>query len=168
VVVPLALGDLPAAPPDFALESLPDRPDGTHAVRVRFTPHAAGVVRTVLDLGAAGGTLPATAVAYAGVMAFPAEVRQQRPTGAAGLPTVTVVVRGAEPITIGRIDYPAGIAGDLRTVVSGKQFRLLLRGRAPASAGEQAIRFHRDGASEPFLVVPVVDLAPGDAPRPRA
>jgi hypothetical protein len=167
VVVPAALGELPVpAHADFAVESLPARADGALRVRVRFTPRTAGVVRATLDLGPAGGRLPVTAVGYGELMAFPAEVRVPRPSGAAGLPSITLVARGDRPAAFGRIDYPAGITGELRTVVPGKQFRLVLRGRGSDLPRDAAIRVHAAATGEPMLAIPVVNAVAGDLAGP--
>jgi hypothetical protein len=124
---------------------------------VRFTPRAAGVVRATIDLGPGADPLPVTAVAYDGVVAFPPEVRVPRTTGAPGLPSIMLIARDGAPLAIGDVDYPDGISGELRTIVPGKQFRLLLRGRVPPGAPDAAIRVRRDPASEPLVVIPVVD-----------
>ncbi len=159
VVLPVPFGDLaPTAAADLTTEPLPDRADGAHVVRVRFAPHAAGVVHATLGLGPAVGSLPVSAVAYAGVMAFPAELVAKHANGA-GLSSVMLVVPGAEPIALGRIDYPPGMTGELRTIVPGRQFRLLVRGRVGAADGAAAIRVHTGGTSEPVVVIPVAEAA---------
>jgi len=160
VVLPLGSGPVAPPPrPDLAVEPLPVRPDGAVGIRLRFTPRAAGIVRTSLDLGPNGGALPVTAIGYDRLMAFPPEVRLPRPTGASGLPSITLVGRGAAPLAIADVDYPSGVSGELRTIVPGKQFRLVLRGR-PATTANAAIRI-LGAAGDELLVIPV-----GGAVRP--
>jgi hypothetical protein len=155
----------------LTIEPMPVRADGALGVRVRFAPRVAGVVRADLDLGPAGGMLPVTAIGYESVLAFPAEVRLSSATGAAGLPVITLVGLGAEPLAITEVDYPPGLAGELRTVIPGQQFRLALRGRLHADAagfGVAAIRLRRDAGGAPLLTIPVV-RAPADGaalPKP--
>jgi hypothetical protein len=157
VVLPVPFGDLaPTAVPDFTAEPLPDRADGAHVMRVHFTPHAAGVVRATLGLGPAAGALPVSAVAYAGVMAFPAELAAKRASGT-GLPSVTLVVPGPESIALGRIDYPPGMSGELHTIVPGRQFRLLVRGHVAAAEAPGAIRIHAEAPNGPVIEIRVVD-----------
>lgn len=147
---------------EVAAEPLPPAADGTRLVRLRFMPRTPGVVRTAIDLGPAG-MLPVTAVAWDRVLAFPAEVRVPRATGGAGLPAVILVAAGEAPLAIARVDYPPGVAGELRTVVPGRQYRLSLYGRGPMPAGDAAIRVVAAGAADPVLVIPLVDAA---APPP--
>ena len=162
VVLPVAVSAasvmLPAQS-ELRVEPMPARADGAHGVRVVFTPRLAGVVRATVDLGPAGGMLPVIAVGYAGVLAFPAEVRLTR---SAGLPNITLIGLGDEPLAITHIDYPPGLAGELRTVVPGRQFRLVLRGRGLAgAAGQAVIRLRREGG-DPILTIPVVGAEIGD------
>ena len=162
VVLPVAVSAasvmLPAQS-ELRVEPMPARADGAHGVRVVFTPRLAGVVRATVDLGPAGGVLPVIAIGYAGVLAFPAEVRLTR---SAGPPNITLIGLGDEPLAITDIDYPPGLAGELRTVVPGRQFRLVLRGRGTAgAAGEAAIRLRREGG-DPILIIPVVGTEIGD------
>lgn len=158
VVLPVAVAvgglTLPAQSA-LGVEPLPVRADGASGVRVRFTPRVPGVMRATIDLGSAAGVLPVVAVGYDGVLAFPAEIRLARATGAAGLPVITVIGLGDEPLAITHVDYPPGLAGELRTVIPGRQFRLVLRGRADA-VGAAAIRLRRDPASAAFLTIPIV------------
>jgi hypothetical protein len=157
VVLPLAVGERAWSPrSDLSVEPLPVRADGALGVRVRFSPRTPGVVRATLDLGPAGGRLPVSAVAYDRVMAFPAEIRSPRPTGARGLPPLTLVAAGDAPLAIGHIDYPAGMSGEVRTLVPGRQLRLVLRGRSTAHQPDAAIRVYGDGGGEPILTIPVV------------
>lgn len=167
VVLPSAVAiESLARPTDgaLALEPLPSRADGARGVRVRFAPTRAGIVRAALDLGPGVGPLPVVAVGYDGVMAMPSEVRV--PTAGNGaLPAITLVVTDDAPLTIGRVEYPAGIQGELRTVVPGKQVRLVLRARG-AAARSGAIRIlGADGATS-LLTIPV--LAAGDDRVPAA
>jgi hypothetical protein len=175
VVLPgaVALDALPPpAEPALALEALPSRPAGATGVRVRFTPARAGVVRATLDLGTAGGALPIVAVGYDGVLATPPEVRASSPRGA--LPAVTVVNTRASPLAIARVEYPPGIEGELRTIVPGRQLRLVLRGRAAAEpSGAAAVRLLGADGVTPVLTIPVVaavgeDAAPGRNPAEPA
>ncbi|MCC6763192.1 MAG: hypothetical protein IT293_00885 [Deltaproteobacteria bacterium] len=162
VSVPLAAGDVaPRSGGEVAVEPQPPAGDGTRLARLRFTPRAAGVVRTTVDLGSAG-RLPLTAIAYERVMAFPAEVRVPRPTGAPGMPSVTLVATGAAPLAIARVEYPSGVAGELRTVVPGRQYRLVLQARGALPTRDAAIRVLAEGTADPVLVIPFVDAAPGD------
>jgi hypothetical protein len=164
VVLPAAValdGLVPSPRPELALEALPARADGAVGVRVRFTPQAAGIVRATLDLGA-GRTLAATAVGFADVLAFPAEIALPAASGAAALPTVTLVGVGAAPLAITRVEYPPGTSGELKTVVPGRQYRLLLRGRG--APGE--IRLHAATGDAPVLTIPVVAATAGDARGP--
>lgn len=148
----------------LALEPMPSRADGARGVRVRFVPTRAGVVRATLDLGPGAGPLPVVAVGYDGVMAMPPEVRL--PTAGNGaLPAITLVVTGDAPLAFGRVEYPAGIQGELRTVVPGKQARLALRARGSA-AGSGTIRVLGADGATPLLTIPV--RAAGDDRVPAA
>lgn len=167
VVLPsaVAIESLPR-PTDGALtlEPMPSRADGARGVRVRFAPTRAGVVRASLDLGPGVGPLPVVAVGYDVVIATPPEVRI--PTAGNGaLPAITVVVTGDAPLTIGRVEYPDGIQGELRTVVPGKQARLVIRARASA-ARNGAIRILGADGATPILTIPV--RAAGDDRAPAA
>lgn len=164
VVLPTAVTGLaPPALAELTLEPLPVRADGAHGVRVRFAPRVAGIVRTTIDLGA-GGRVAVSAVGYDGAMAFPAEVRLPRPSGAAGWPVVTLMGLAEAPLAISRVEYPPGVTGELRTVVSGRQYRLLLRGRPSSPAA--AIRVY--GEAAPILGIPIIDGDAGDPGRPAA
>lgn len=157
VVLPTAVAiDSLAPPADGALtiEPMPTRADGARGVRVRFAPTRAGVVRATLDLGPGIGPLPAVGVGYAAVMAMPSEVRLPI-AGKGSLPAVTLVGVGAKPLSIGRIEYPAGMQGDLRTVVQGKQARLVLRARGTAAARGTIRVFGTDGATA-LIAIPVL------------
>ncbi len=172
VVLPAAVNaeSLVSPRPELAAEVLPVRADGTHAVRVRFTPRAAGIVRTTLALGAAGA-LPVTAVGWDHVMAFPPEVALPEASGASSLPAVTLIGVDAAPLAIGRVDYPPGISGELRAVTPGRELRLVLRGRgAPGATGAGAIRLYGASGGEPVLTIPVVGTTTttGLAPAPPA
>jgi hypothetical protein len=153
VVLPHGATAAPPARGDVTVEPLPARPDGAHGVRVRFTPQAPGIVRTSVALGANAGTLPIAAVAYDRVLALPSEVHVPRPSGAPGLPSITLVGRGPGPLAIADVDYPDGLTGDLRTIVPGQQYRLVLRGR-PAIGADPAIRV-RGARGEELLAIPV-------------
>jgi hypothetical protein len=167
VAVPSLAADVaPRSSGDVDVETASGAPDAARAVRVRFRPRTAGVVRATVDLGAAG-LLTVTAVGYDGVMAFPAEVRSPRPSGAAGLPPVTLVAAGASPFTVGHVEYPPGMSGEIRPVVPGRQYRLALALRG-ALAGGAAIRVHGERPEDPVLVIPVVDAADRDRTRPPA
>lgn len=167
VALPSTVGEIaPGRGGELAVEAQPPAADGTPVVRVRFTPRAPGVVRTAVDLGPAG-RLPLTAVAYEGVMAFPPEVRVPRPTGSIGLPTITLVAAGARPLAIARVEYPPGMTGELRALVPGRQYRLVLRARGPMATTDAVIRVVAEGAADPVLVIPLVD-AIADGARPSA
>ena len=164
VVLPSAVAVESLAPPANAaitIEPMPSRADGARGVRVRFAPTRAGVVRAILDLGSGVAPLPVVAVGYDGVMAMPPEVRL--PTAGNGvLPAITLVGTGAAPLAIGRVEYPAGMQGELRTVVPGKQARLVLR--APGSAARSgAIRLLAADGATTLLTIPV--LGAGDDDR---
>ncbi len=170
VVLPVAVPaeSLVSPLPELAVEMLPARADGKPAVRVRFTPHAAGIVRATLALGAAG-VLPVTAVGYEHMMAFPAEVALPVTSGASGLPAVTLVGVDAAPLAIARVAYPPGISGEIRAVTPGRQLRLVLRGRGTPDAGRPAaIRLYGASGGDPILTIPVVGAATGAAPAPPA
>ncbi len=163
VATPAAVSALAHA--EFTIDTLPPRADGANRVRVRFTPRVPGITRATLDLGASGGPLPVTGVGYDRVMAFPAELRIPRATGAAGLPSIALVAAAGGRLALGRIDYPPGISGELRTVIPGKQARLVLRGRGGADvAPGAAIRIHADATGEPLLTIPVVGSGDPTAP----
>jgi hypothetical protein len=170
VVLPMAVAAGSLTPPTEAgltIEPMPVHADGAHGVRVRFAPRVVGVVRADIDLGPVGGVLPVIAVGYGRVLAFPAEVRLP---SAAGLPAITLVGLGDEPLAITQVDYPPGLAGELRTVIPGQQFRLALRGRLLADAagvGSAAIRLRGDAAGEPLLTIPVTRAPSGGADLPR-
>jgi len=159
VVLPPGTAVPPPARTDLTVEPLPARPDGAHGIRVRFTPRAPGVVRTSVSLGPNAGALPITAIAYDRILAFPSELRVPRPTGAPGLPSITLVGRGPAPLAIANVDYPSGLSGELRPIVPGQQYRLVLRGR-PAITADAAIRI-RGARGEELLAIPV-----GAAARP--
>lgn len=168
VVVPLLAGDVPTrSAGDVEVAAVPPSADGSRAVRVRFRPQRAGVVRTTIDLGPAG-LLPITAIAWDRMMAFPAEVRTPRATGATGLPPLTLVAAGATPFAIARVEYPPGIDGEVRPVVPGRQYRLVLTVRGPAPSADAAIRVHGVGADDPVLVIPVVDASRAATDPPSA
>ena len=168
VVVPLLAGDVPTrSAGDVEVAAVPPSADASRAVRVRFRPQRAGVVRTTVDLGSAG-LLSITAVAWDGMMAFPAEVRTPRTTGATALPTLTLVAAGAAPFAIARVEYPPGIDGEVRPVVPGRQYRLVLTARGPAPGADAVIRVHGAGADGPVLVIPVVDASRSAADPPSA
>jgi hypothetical protein len=165
VTVPAAATLEGLAPPDrpeLAIEALAPRADGTRGARVRFTPRVPGVVRAAIDLGSAAGVLPVVGVGYDGVVAYPAEVALPPAAGSTVLPAVTLIATGSQPLAIAHVDYPPGLAGELRAVVPGRQFRLLLRGGVDA-AGPAAIRLHGAAGGEPILTIPVVGLASGAA-----
>jgi hypothetical protein len=171
VVLPAAIAAESVRGPlgsELGIEPMPARADGARGVRVRFTPRVAGVVRTTIDLGAAGGALPVVAVAYDGVLAFPAEVGLSRASGGAGLPVITLVGLGAEPLAITHVDYPPGLGGELRMVVPGREFRLVLRARGRIEAGGAAAIRLRRGPGDPVLTIPVVGSAAGDPAGPAA
>ncbi len=157
---PVAVDGLaPSAEPALALEPMPTRPDGAAGVRVRFTPSRPGVVRAILDLGPTGGPLPVVAVGYGEAMAVPAEVRLPvTVTGA--LPAITVVGVGATPLAITGADVPDGLQGELRTIVPGRQLRLVLRRVPGRSPGAGTIRLRGADGTTPVLAIPVV--AAGD------
>jgi hypothetical protein len=157
VVLPAGTTVPPPARPDLTVEPLPARQDGAHGVRVRFSPRAPGIVRAGVPLGANGGTLPIAAVAYDRVIAFPSELRVPRPSGAAGLPSIALVGRGPTPLAIADVDYPSGLTGELRTIVPGQQYRLVLKGR-PTITTDAAIRV-RGARGEELLAIPVEDAA---------
>lgn len=164
VVLPTAVAVDSLPPPGdgaLTIEPMPTRADGARGVRVRFAPTRAGVVRATLDLGPGAGPLPVVAVGYAGVMAMPSEVRLPA-AGNGSLPAITLVGAGAKPLAIGRVEYPAGVQGDLRTVVQGKQARIVLRTRGPAAPSGTIRVFGADGAT-PLIAIPV--LAAGDDGR---
>ena len=143
---------LPPAPAGFAIEPLPPRADGATGLRMRFTPSAPGVTRARLDFGP-NGTLAATGVGYRDVLAFPAELVLPAATGARSLGGVTLMGLGVDPLEITRVEYPPGLAGELRTVVPGRQFRLVLRTRGGDAGG--AIRLHTDSSDEPTVTIPI-------------
>ncbi|MCC6849727.1 MAG: DUF1573 domain-containing protein [Deltaproteobacteria bacterium] len=168
VSLAMTSGDvLPRADGEVAVEPQPAAGDGTRLVRLRFTPHAAGVVRTTVDLGPAG-RLPLVAIAYERALAFPAEIRVPRATGAPGLPTVTLVAAGTAPLAIARVEYPPGVAGELRAVVPERQYRLVLQVRGAIPTGNGAIRVVAEGTTDPVLVIPLVDATVDGGTRPPA
>ncbi len=167
VPLPSTTGEIAPRPGgELEVEAQPPAADGTPVLRVRFTPRFAGVVRRTVDLGPAG-RLPVTAIAYARAVAFPPEVRLPRPTGASGLPTVMLVATGAAPLAIARLEYPPGMTGELRAVVPGRQYRLVLRARGATPARDAEIRVVAAGLAEPVLVIPVIDTTAVGA-RPAA
>lgn len=149
---------------DVEIEPAPPGVDGARAIRVRFRPSAAGVVRAVVDLGSAG-RMPITAVAYDGLLAVPPEVRVPRPSGASALPAVSLIAAGTEPFAIARVEYPPGLGGELRAIVPGRQYRLVLTGRGPLPA-DGAIRVHGARTGDPVLAIPVVDATRAPAGPP--
>jgi hypothetical protein len=141
-------------PPGFTVEAMPARADAATGVRVRFTPRVPGLVRAALDLGPSG-TIAVSGVGYRDVLAFPAELTLPAATGARGLAGITLMGVGGDPLEITRVEYPPGVGGELRTVVPGRQFRLVVRTRG-ASDGAAAIRLHTDSSDEPTVVIPIV------------
>jgi hypothetical protein len=167
VVLPSAVAfDSLARPTDgsLTLEPMPSRADGARGVRVRFAPTRAGTVRAALDLGPGVGPLPLVAVGYDGVMAMPSEVRLPI-AGSGALPMITLVGTGAAPLALGRVEYPDGIQGELRTIVPGKQARLVLRARGSAARSGAIRVLGADGAT-PLVTIPV--RAAGDDRVPPA
>lgn len=162
-LAPASADVVPRRSGDVEIEPVPPRADGTRAVRVRFRPSTPGVLRTVVDLGAAG-RLPIAAVAYDGLLAVPPEVRLPRPSGASALPIVSLVAAGAEPFAIARIEYPPGLGGELRAIVPGRQYRLVLAARGPLSADGAMIRVHGARDDDPVVAIPVVDATRGAGP----
>lgn len=164
-VAPAALS---SPPPGFTIEALPARGDAPPGVRIRFAPSGPGVTRAVLDLGPAG-TVTAVGIGYREVLAFPAELDLPAATGAVGLGGVTVMGLGADPLEITRVEYPPGLSGELRTVVPGRQFRLLLRSRGLAGGtASAAIRLHTDSSEEPVVIIPIAGAASERAGGPTS
>ncbi len=163
---PVAVESLP--PPSdgsLALEPMPARADGRPGVRVRFTPRNAAVVRAELRLGP-DAIVPVTGVGHRAVAAFPAEIALPEPPRDGVLPPVTLMLLADAPLRATAIDYPPGIAGELREVVPGRQFRLRLRARdLTALPRGAAIRLRGDTANEPLLTIPIVRSSDG-ARRP--
>jgi len=152
----VAIDGLPTPGPVFNYEPVPPRlAAGRSGLRVRFAPRGPGVVRATLDLGPAG-TIDAIGVGYANVLAYPAEVRVPSPAHAGNLPAITLIGIGTEPLDVTRIDYPAGLGGELRTVVPGHQFRLVLRARGGGTTAGDAIRLRTGDVEEPVVSIPVV------------
>ena len=128
-----------------------------HAERARRAPRR----RSTSDRG---GPLPVVAVVHA---RCPRVSRRDRAAGVdrrGGVLPITLVGLGDAPLAIARRRLSAGSGGELRTVVPGRQFRLVLRGRgarsrpAPRSACG-AMQARRS------LAIPVVGAAHGGAPR---
>jgi hypothetical protein len=154
-------GPLPSArstDPSFAVEPLPTRPDGAVGVRVRFTPARAGVVRATLDLGPTESALPVVAVGHGDAIAVPAEVRL--PAAGGALPAISVVGVGPTPLAIIGAEFPAGMQGELRTIVAGRQLRLVLRRAPGAPLAGGTIHLRGADGTTPVLAIPV--LATGD------
>lgn len=147
--------------PSLAVEPLPPRPDGAAGVRVRFTPARAGVVRATLDLGPTEGALPVVAVGHGDAIAVPAEVRL--PAAGGALPSLTVYGVGSTPLAITGAELPGGMQGELRTIVPGRQLRLVLR-RVPGAALAGGT-IHLRGADGTTLVLAIPVLAIGDDRR---
>jgi hypothetical protein len=169
VVLPPGTGATAAPPPAdaaFTFETIAARPDGRAAVRVRYTPRNAGPAMTALDLGADVSRLLVTGVGHGSVVAFPSALRLPS-TGSGALPAITIKAIGEAPIDPPRIEYPPGLAGELRTVTTGRQFRLAVRARGPLAAGD-AIRIHTPDAASPVLVIPVDAAGPAAAPKADA
>jgi len=144
----------------LAIESAPPGPGGATTYRVRFSPRAPGLVRAALASGGDGPAVPVTGVGVRRVAAFPAVVRVPSAV-AEGLPAIMLANVAAEPLAITGVELPDGLAGEVRTIVAGEQFRLALRRTGAAlPAGTSAIRVRTDAADEPVLVVPVLNGAP--------
>jgi hypothetical protein len=163
---------LPPPPAGFALEAMPPRADAAAVLRIRFAPIVPGVVRASLDLGP-GGTIAAAGVGYGDVVAFPAELVLPASTGATALAGVTVMGLGVDALQITRVEYPPGLAGELRTVVPGRQFRLVVRSRDVSGGGADdgsvaAIRIRTDSSAEPVVTIPIVGASAGRAAAPRS
>jgi hypothetical protein len=149
----------------LAVESLPPRPDGARGLRVRFTPTAPGVMHAILDVG--GTAVPVTGVGYDRLIAYPAMLVRALAQGRNGARSVTLIAAGAEPLALGRVEYPPGLTGELKVVEPGRQWRLLIRGRAVSAADGTALIRLFDAAAAPLLVIPVA-ADDGALPAPTA
>ena len=170
-----------ASDPAISIEPRPPRADGRSLYRVRFAPRAAGVLRTFVDLGGGAAPVPVSGVGFADVLAFPAEVRLSALPGAAGsaLPAIDVKNVGAAPLEVARIEYPAGLSGEVQVLVPGRDLRITLRRRSapapgtpraapgtppaapgtpPAAEGTPAIRILAGASLEPVVTIPVLSV----------
>jgi hypothetical protein len=163
VVVPSAVSTAEvtaSSQAELAVETLPPRPDGARGIRVRFTPSAPGVARATLDVG--GTALRVTGVGYDRLIPYPAEIATPAP-GRSRPESIMLVAPGAEPIALGRVEYPAGLTGDLKVVRPGRQWRLLVRGRAATGTAAPALIRVYDASARALLAIPV-GARTGDAP----
>ena len=91
------------------------------------------------------------------ILRIPAEVRL--PAAGSALPAITVVGVGPAPLAITGADFPVGVLGELRTILPGRQLRLVLR-RPPGAPIDGGI-IHRRGADGTTSVLAIPVLAPG-------
>lgn len=139
------------------VEVEPRGADGTVAYRVRFSPRAPGVLRTMLALGTAAA-IPVSGVGFSSLLAFPPEVRLPSIATAGGPPHVVIKYVGPGSIDVRDVELPPGVVGSIRPVVPGRQFVLALHAGVPrATGGAEIIRLHTTAADEPDLIVPVLD-----------
>jgi len=161
--VPNAGGSSPGTPqsndPTLSIEPTPTRHDGRLVYRVTFHPDRVGTLHASLALGSGVAPVEVIGVAFDEILVFPAQVEVPSTiTGDTPLP-VTLLGVGSEPITIARVEYPAGLAGELHRGLSGRDFRLTLRaqrgGLVPGETAGRAIRVYGE-AGETLAVIPVV------------
>jgi len=145
-----------AADPAISIEARPPRSDGARVYLVRFAPRAAGPLHTLLDLGPEAGGVPVSGVGFQRVLAFPAEVTLPSVLTAGGPPTIALKSVDEDPLAITRVELPPGLAGELRAVRPGHEFRLVLRARAPYDAHAGVIRLHTSAPGEPLVTIPVL------------
>ncbi len=156
----------PPAPTDPALflDPIPPRRDGRRAYRLTFRPHSAGTLHARVALGPGIAPLVVHGVAFNEVVAFPAEVEIPSVITGGTPPAISLLGVGPEPPGITRVEYPAGLAGELHRAPSGRDFRLTLRvqrgGVGSGDAAEHAIRVYGD-AAQPLVVIPVVSPPQG-------
>ncbi len=142
------------ADPALAVEERPPHPDGTRALRLRFTPRATGPFHGTLMLGRTA--LRVSGVGYRDVIALPAEVGVGETTAGAP-PTIAIKAVGGAPITITGVETPEGLSGDVQTISPGRDFRLVLRTRNAKRAPGGTIVLRTNDPDEPVVTIPLRD-----------
>ena len=150
------------------VEPLPPRADGKRAYQVRFAPRTTGALRTTLHLGPGLGGVAASGVGFRTVLVFPPEVSLPNETTAGGPPVIVLRTVDDAPLEITRVEFPAGLVGELKTVTPGHEYRLALRVSGRLSRSADAIRLHTSAPDDPVVAIPVRHAQALEATIPTA